>query len=265
MAQNRSGETRKAHTRSQHSKRPAKSVALAGSRAYSFAHDTDHAATRLAWPPSRAALSLGCMHVTALLTVLPLSFNDAGTDPDDTYHVDISISEGNQCDEYDLSLACAELEAEQEEQGLHWDSAYFTMGVAPAIALHQTGFHPHLRYDVELGMVWEHRRSSVAVGVDGHISHFFHRKSPGGGADVVLTGAYGPVYLRGGVGVLTGIPRSADLYDFRPAAGGVVGIGLQGGKEDFIGRVGVDYDVRFDDSFGVTHTVMVVAKFAWGI
>jgi hypothetical protein len=206
------------------------------------------------------------MLATVLLNALPLaSVTEAGAEPDETYRVDISISEGDECE--DLELACAQLEASKKDEpkGLVWDSVYFTMGVAPAVTLHPTGFHPHLRYNAELGMVWQQKRSSVAVGVDGHVSHFFHRKSPGGGADVVITGGQGPVYLRGGLGVVTGIPRSRDLYDFRPAVGGVVGIGLQGGREDFIGRVGVDYDVRFDDSFGTTHTVLLVARFAWGI
>jgi hypothetical protein len=192
------------------------------------------------------------------------------------YDIDIKVREvpidesGDDWDAYERELECARLQAlaeaeAAEPKGLHWDGTYFAMGVAPATTLHATGFHPALRYDAELGMVWQEKRTTLAVGLEGRVMQYFGRKRPGGGADVVFTVGRGPFYTRAGVGVAAGVPRAQLLDEFRPVVGGVVGIGLQGGKDEFLGRVGLDYDVRFDDQYGVSHTVLVVARFAWGI
>jgi len=194
-------------------------------------------------------------------------------DPAPAYDIDIRVREvpGDQ----DWYEECAELERRRLEaeaeaalarpKGLVWDGTYFAMGVAPATTLHATGFHPALRYDAELGMVWQENRTTLAVGLEGRVLQYFGRKRPGGGADVVFTVGHGAFYTRAGLGVAAGIPRADLLDQFRPVVGGVVGIGLQGGKDEFLGRVGIDYDLRFDDQYGVSHTVLLVARFAWGI
>lgn len=242
---------------------------------YSRAHDGGHVVMQVAWLGLPAPRSLRAMLAHTFLSSLTLlSVTDGGTtsqgatatnvDPDETYRVDIRVSEDD-CYDWDTDLAAISSDEEPEPDGLTYDGAYFIMGAAPATTLHATGFHPNMRYDMELGLVWQHEKNALTFGLDGHVMHYFGRKTPGGGADVVITGSHNHFYARGGVGVATGIPRSADIEDFRPAVGGVVGIGMQGGEEDFIGRIGVDYDVRFDDGFGMTHTVLVVARLAWGI
>lgn len=150
---------------------------------------------------------------------------------------------------------------------LRWDSVYFMLGASPATTIYRGGFHPGMRYDMELGLDWDHRTRdrSMTVGLEGHLLHFFERPTPGGGADVVVSAQLRRLYLRAGAGVMTGIPRRPDVKRFSPAVGGLAGLGLQVGDGDFSGRVGVDYDVRVDRGFGVNHTVLLVARFAWGV
>src|SRR5690606_8645074 len=105
----------------------------------------------------------------------------------------------------------------------------------------------------------------VTVGVDAQIFHLFDRKRPGGGVDVVVSGQMGPVYLRGGLGVLGGLPYGPDPAATRPAFGGLVGIGLQAGDHDLSGRIGIDYDLRVDRGLGMIHTVLLSVRFAWGM
>lgn len=212
----------------------------------------------------------------SLLVPASLLLTDPEPEPPTGYDIDIQVRElppddatEEDWDAYyhrlERERLIAEAEAELADPGLKWDGSYFVMGVAPATTLHATGFHPALRYDAELGMVWQEKRTALSVGLEGRVLQYFGRKRPGGGADVVFTVSQGPFYTRAGLGVGAGIPRADLLEEFRPVVGGVVGIGLQGGKDEFIGRVGVDYDVRFDDDYGVSHTVLIVARFAWGI
>jgi hypothetical protein len=215
-------------------------------------------------------------------------------DPDDVLRVDISLQEGDDddFDEYEhddrLRLSesdqkgvarmcsetpswsapeiCEHLDTSDLGDAFIWDDAYFMMGVAPAATFVPGTFHPSLRYDAELGMSWYHPNKPrvVTIGVDGHVFNLFDRKMPGGGADVVASTSFGPVYLRAGSGVLGGLPNGLDSSVSRPAIGGLVGVGAQVSDGSWGGRVGVDYDVRVDRSLGVMHTVMLSARFAWG-
>ncbi len=203
--------------------------------------------------------------------------------PDETWHVDISVREGeaglDDAQLREIETLCLEYEGWgrpsicedygfEPESSDRWmrDGAYFMMGMAPAATFVPGSFHPQLRYDLEAGFSWQHPKKMrmVAVGVDGHIFHLFDRKRPGGGADVVLSGAVGPVYMRGGLGVLGGLPYGLDPSQTRPAVGGLVGVGLQLRGPETGGRVGVDYDLRVDRQLGVMHTVLLSVRFAWG-
>jgi hypothetical protein len=138
------------------------------------------------------------------------------------------------------------------------------MGVAPASTLHIDGFNPGIRYDSEIGMAWSRGRFMVTVGADGKIHQVLGRGKPGGGLDGVITTIYGPVYARVGAGVAAGIPASVDPNDTRPAMGGFVGVGLQGGR-NVKGRIGIDYDVRLDTSLQVNQTVLLTLRFVFGL
>lgn len=147
------------------------------------------------------------------------------------------------------------------------DGGYFMLGLAPAASFVPGAFHPQLRYDMETGMIFRHARKdrSVTVGVDAQLFNLFDRRRPGGGVDVVVSGQMGPVYLRGGLGVLGGLPYGPDSHATRPAVGGLVGIGLQAGSGDLSGRIGVDYDLRVDRGLGLIHTVLLSVRFGWGL
>lgn len=162
--------------------------------------------------------------------------------------------------------------AEAWEQ--RWDrGGYLGFGISPGATAQLDwygggrGFNPNIRWDTEFGWSWTHpdRAREFRAGVDLHLRQYFGRKTPGGGADVVVSGAVGPVYLRGGVGAMGGVPRSVDVKDFGPAIGGVVGLGLQGHREDLYGRIGVDYDVRVTTDLEVVQSVFLVARleFNW--
>ena len=223
---------------------------------------------------------------------LGLQHDAAAEDPREVLRVDISMHEED--DDYerrrdDLDFRnCAscrlerrvELERElaelqgidddfaslEQREGYAWDNVYFMMGVAPATSFNLASFHPPLRYDMELGFAFWHLKKdrTITLGVDGHVSQFFDRKVPGGGADLVASAQFGHFYARAGAGVLTGIPFGPDPELFRPALGGVVGIGATVSDGDFGGRIGVDYDARLDRGFGFVQTVLLTARFAWG-
>lgn len=155
-----------------------------------------------------------------------------------------------------------------------WDrGGYFGFGVAPGTTMQLDwygggkGFNPNLRYDAEFGWSWVRpdRRREFRVGVHPFLTQYFGRWRPAGGADIVVRGSVGHFYLRGGLGAMGGLPRARDLGDYRPAIGGVVGLGLQGRREDLYGRIGVDYDVRVNTDFEVVQTVFLVARleFNW--
>lgn len=158
------------------------------------------------------------------------------------------------------------LALEDRRKKYTWETVYLMMGVAPATSLNPDSIHPHLRYDVELGLVFWRPvdRRTLMLGVDGHISQFFDRKGPGGGADLVASAQVGHFYVRAGLGVLNGIPYGPQSDEYRPAVGGAVGMGATVTDGDFGGRVGVDYDVRVDRGLGIVQTVLLSARFSWG-
>lgn len=141
---------------------------------------------------------------------------------------------------------------------------YFTMGLAPATTLYKNGFAPALRYDAETGFAWTRRHVRLSVGADAHILQYFGRKKPAFGVDAVLTMSWRSIYVRGGLGVMAGMPATRDLRDARPAVGGVVGIGLQTWRRNLGGRIGVDYDFRVDTMGRPIQTVLLTLRIAFG-
>jgi hypothetical protein len=142
--------------------------------------------------------------------------------------------------------------------------AYFTMGLAPATTMYRNGFAPALRYDAETGFMWTRRHVRLSVGADAHLLQYFGRKKPAFGVDAVVTMAWRQLYVRGGLGVMTGMPATRDLHDTLPAVGGVVGIGLQTWRGDVGGRIGVDYDFRVDTAGRPIQTVLLTLRIAFG-
>lgn len=166
----------------------------------------------------------------------------------------------------DLDLVDEDLEDYRVDRWEH-DAWYFLLGIAPMSNIYADGFNPGLRYNTEIGTRWvsnRRRRRELELGADINLTQVFGRRLPAGGADVVMTGVMGPVYLRGGLGTIGALPRSSDPDDHRPAAGGLAGIGLQMADDDFRARIGVDYDFRMTTDFTPVHTVMVVLRLSWG-
>ena len=216
-------------------------------------------------------------------------------DPDEVWRVDNTLSEGDDEDseslridfrncgecredrEAELQLELAAIRAmgptdpeahalEERRKKYAWENVYLMMGGAPATSLNSDSIHPHLRYDMELGLAfWRPVDDrTLTLGIDGHISQFFDRKQAGGGADLVGSAQVGHFYARAGLGVLTGIPYGPQSDEYRPAVGGVVGMGATVTDGDFGGRVGLDYDVRIDRGRGIVQTVLLSARFSWG-
>ena len=150
-------------------------------------------------------------------------------------------------------------EPERFERG-----GYFAMGTAPAMTLYRDGFAPALRYDVETGFSWTRRHVRLTIGADAHLLQYFGRKRPAGGLDAMITGSYRMVYVRGGLGVMAGMPATRVLDDARPAVGGVVGIGLQTFGDHIGGRIGVDYDLRVDTAGRPVQTFMLSLRGMFG-
>lgn len=184
---------------------------------------------------------------------------------------DTARSVADSCAYFDRIPPSIDTELDTE---LSWDrGGYFGFGVAPGSTLQTqwygggAGFNPNLRYDAEFGWAWrrEDERRGLRVGVHPYLTQYFGRWRPAGGADVVVRGSAGHFYARGGLGAMGGLPRSRSADDFLPAVGGVVGLGIQGRREDVYGRIGVDYDVRVNTNFEVVQTVFLVARleFAW--
>lgn len=153
-----------------------------------------------------------------------------------------------------------------EEEEPRWSSEgfYSAMGVAPTMTVYPIGFNAGLRYDLEIGMHWRRRRTTLFVGADAKVLQSFGRKRPGGGVDAVFTASRGALYGRVGLGAMTGIPNSPDVNRYAPAVGGLVGFGLQGRHGDVVGRLGVDYDVRLDNTGRVNQTVMLSLRIVFG-
>lgn len=143
-------------------------------------------------------------------------------------------------------------------------SGYFTMGLAPAMTLYRDGFAPALRYDAETGFAWTRRHVRLTVGADAHILQYFGRKKPAGGVDAMISASYRWVYVRGGLGVMAGLPATRVLHDARPAVGGVVGVGLQTWGDHVGGRIGVDYDLRVDTAGRPIQTFLLSLRIMFG-
>lgn len=146
---------------------------------------------------------------------------------------------------------------------LELDSGYFGLGIAPGMTLHQRGFHPNTRFELEFGGTLEHRYRDLALsfGVATQITPYYERKAPSFGADVTSTVMLGPIYIRTGLGALGGLPRGHMLHNTAAAIGGVVGVGLNFGREPMV-RVGVDYDFRVNTRMEPVHTVFLAVRIA---
>ena len=146
-----------------------------------------------------------------------------------------------------------------------WDrTGYGLFGIAPMAVMRPDGFTPGLRYDFETGFAFTKKRVRLSVGPDFHLVQYFGRKKPALGVDAMLTGSWGPLYVRGGLGVMSGIAATRDLHDMRPGVGGVVGVGLQTLRDHVGGRVGVDYDFRMDTAGRPVQTVMISLRVFFG-
>lgn len=146
-----------------------------------------------------------------------------------------------------------------------WDGAvYFSAGLAPMSTLHTKGFHPGLRFDLEMGLGWHRGRVNLYFGPDLHILQYFRRKKPGFGVDAMATMSLRHVYARVGAGTAMRIPTRRDIHDTRPMMGGLVGGGLVGRLHEVEGRLGVDYDVRIDTTGRIAQTVLVTMRLSWG-
>lgn len=146
---------------------------------------------------------------------------------------------------------------------LKLDSGYVSFGVAPGMTLYHKGFHPNTRLEMEFGGTLEHRYRDLALsfGVAMQMTPFYERKAPSYGADVTSTLMLGPIYLRTGLGAVGGLPRGHMLHNTAPAIGGVLGVGLNFGREPMV-RVGVDYDLRVNTRLEPIHTVFLVVRLA---
>lgn len=141
------------------------------------------------------------------------------------------------------------------------DSGYVSFGVAPGMTLHHRGFHPNTRLEMEFGGTLEHRYRDLALsfGVALQMTPYYERKAPSYGADVTSTLILGPIYLRTGLGAVGGLPRGHMLHNTAPAVGGVVGVGLNFGREPMV-KVGVDYDLRVNTRLEPIHTMFLVLR-----
>lgn len=152
----------------------------------------------------------------------------------------------------------------QRRTTLKLQSGYFGFGVAPGMTLHSSGFHVLSRFEMEFGGTLEHRYRDLALsfGAALHVTPYFGRKAPAGGVDITSTTLLGPIYIRTGLGVVAGLPRGKSLANPPlPAVGGVVGIGLNFGREPMV-KVGVDYDLRVNTKLEPVHTVLLVLRVA---
>ena len=145
-----------------------------------------------------------------------------------------------------------------------YEGVYFALGASPASTLHIDGFNPGVRYDSEIGLHWRRGKTDVMFGGEFKIHQVLGRKKPGYGYDGVFTLSHGRVFGRVGAGVVTGIPGSRDPNDVRPAMGGLVGFGVQGGGDHVLGRMGLEYDVRMDTDLRVNQTILLTLRLVFG-
>jgi hypothetical protein len=146
---------------------------------------------------------------------------------------------------------------------LKLDSGYVSFGIGPGMTIHSRGFHPNTRFEFEFGGTLEHRYRDLALsfGVAPQMTAYYERKSPSFGADVTSTLILGPIYLRTGLGAVGGLPRGHMLHNTAAAVGGVVGVGLNFGREPMV-RVGVDYDLRVNTRLEPVHTFFLSVRIA---
>ena len=146
---------------------------------------------------------------------------------------------------------------------LELDSGYFSFGIAPGVTPHHKGFHPNTRFELEFGGTLEHdyRDLGLSFGVATHVTPYYERKAPSFGADVTSTAMIGPFYVRTGLGAVGGLPRGHLLHKTAPGIGGVIGIGLNFGREPMV-RVGVDYDLRINTKLEPVHTFFLSFRIA---
>jgi hypothetical protein len=160
----------------------------------------------------------------------------------------------------EVTVSSAAAPAPVENPGWTYGGFYVVTGVAPGTTMHLGGINPMLRYDAELGMEWTREKWAISFGAEPWLLQYYERRKVGGGLMGVITVSRRPVYVRFGAGSLTGIPASPDDDDYRPAVGGLAGIGLQGGGANVTGRFGVDYHIALDKSGRLTNTVMLTMR-----
>lgn len=141
-----------------------------------------------------------------------------------------------------------------------YDGVYMLVGVAPGTTVHLNGINPMLRFDTEIGMEWRRDKWAAGFGADAWMLKYLERKKVGGGLHGVVTVTRRPVYVRAGVGALTGIPGTPDDSVFRPAVGGLVGFGLEGGGSHVTGRFGFDYHASLDKAGRVNNTFLFAIR-----
>lgn len=181
---------------------------------------------------------------------------------------ELAAQELEQAEEYEEYEAYEEDENwedsyEPKRTVLELQSGYIGLGIAPGMTIHDDGFHPNTRFELEFGGTLEHefRDLGLSFGVVSHLTPYYGRKQPSFGADVTSTIMLGPIYLRTGLGALGGLPRNHRVENTAAAIGGVVGAGLNFGRSPML-RVGVDYDFRVTTRLEPVHTVFLAVRFA---
>jgi hypothetical protein len=151
----------------------------------------------------------------------------------------------------------------EKRTALELQSGYIGLGIAPGMTIHDRGFHPNTRFELEFGGTLEHEYRDLALsfGVVTHMTPYYERKKPSYGADVTSTIVLGPIYVRTGLGAVGGIPRNHNVQNTAAAIGGVVGTGLTFHRAPQV-RVGIDYDFRVTTRLEPIHTVLIALRLA---
>jgi hypothetical protein len=155
---------------------------------------------------------------------------------------------------------------EDTTEDLEWSDGHFylTTGASPGSTFHLDGFNPLIRYDAELGMRWSKDKTSVSIGANPWILQRLEAPKAGGGLHGVVTVGYEPFYVRGGIGVLAGVPGSVDDRDVRSSLSALAGFGLESRGEHVRGRIGIDYLANYDKSGRVNNSVFLVLGLRFG-
>lgn len=151
-------------------------------------------------------------------------------------------------------------------EDLEWSdgSFYLTTGASPGSTFHIDGFNPLIRYDAELGLRWSKGNTSVAIGANPAILQRLEAPRPGGGLHGVVTVGYEPFYVRGGIGVLAGIPGTVNDRDVRSSLSCLAGFGLESDGEYVRGRIGLDYVANYDKAGRMNSSVFLVLGLRFG-